>query len=310
MKPIAADVVRPVTSTGKLRPEHEKMLEEMVRDTKDSEVAEKSDLLSRLGELQAGLYRQAAEPAKAKLLAKLIRTYDALLDTRAFRDYARRDHAIHTYAHVLATAGMAKEARAAFERLTRDHPNSALVVDAYVALGDDAYARGDHAQAHSYFERLAIFPKSPLRTFGLYKLGWTRLAQGKPARALEAFGRALEAAAADPGATILERAARDGQVAAASELGAPAQAIAALRDVAQIARLAELYVETGRHDRAAIVYRALIAKEPAHARVCEWRTAAGIAAFHANRKPTTIELCATEVESAKRWAAEHGVLAK
>src|SRR5215468_4929069 len=118
---LSADAVLSVEGlVGEIRSEQESILAKLIIDTPDSEVEEKSDYYFRLGELYAKQQRyyrlngieaqiasdQAKDPAqKAKLktdaergqgrakefLIKAVKTYKALTDNEAFRNYPKMD---------------------------------------------------------------------------------------------------------------------------------------------------------------------------------------------------------------------------
>src|SRR5262245_7376380 len=125
---------------GDIRAEQEKILVDLIAQTPDTEVEEKSDYYFRLGELYAKQQRywrlksaeaaiqvdkQKGDAAKKKAqdaadgaakkakdyLLKAVKTYKGLTDNEAFRNYPKMDMALFYYGYTLQGGKYMKEAR-------------------------------------------------------------------------------------------------------------------------------------------------------------------------------------------------------
>jgi tetratricopeptide (TPR) repeat protein len=221
---IDADAVLSIESLrGTPRTEQEQILIDLIQNTPDSEVEEKTDYYFRLGELytkQQRLYRikaaqlkapaeaaKAAEQAKAYLL-KAVRTYKALTDNDAFRNYPKLDIALFYYAYVLQGGKYMKEARFVYDKLIKNFPNSKYVPEAFLAFADYYFDAGQLADAQARYERVLQFPKSSVYAYAHYKLGWIHLQLERKHEAAAAFQRAIVATRSEPKQAELYRAAQ------------------------------------------------------------------------------------------------------
>ena len=155
---------------GNIRGEQEQILVDLIGQTPDSEVTEKSDYYFRLGELYAKQQRfwrlKAAEsqiaaekvkgPNKAKAnadavaaaekakmyLLKAVKTYKGLTDNEAFRNYPKMDMALFYYGYTLQGGKYLKEARAVYDKLLKNYPNSKYVPEAHLAFADYFFEAG------------------------------------------------------------------------------------------------------------------------------------------------------------------------
>ncbi|MBA3461844.1 MAG: hypothetical protein H0T46_17925, partial [Deltaproteobacteria bacterium] len=147
----ADDVLSIEGLVGNIRGEQEQILAQIIANTPDSDVDEKSDAYFRLGELYAKQQRywrlKAVEfqikadgkgPDKAKMakaavdgqakakdyLLKAVKTYKGLTDNDAFRNYPKMDMALFYYGYTLQGGKYMKEARAVYDKLLKNYPNS------------------------------------------------------------------------------------------------------------------------------------------------------------------------------------------
>ena len=288
---------------GAVHADQEAILASLIASAPDSD-PDKPDYYARLGELYAKQQRTARllavdadlaaarEPdarAKAKLAAEAsqqrehslqallgaARTYRALMANPAFASYAGMDTALFTYAYALRTAGRMPDARAVYDRLIKDYPASKYVVEAHLALGDDAFEAGDLAAAEARYAKVLAFPQASVYWYARYKLGWIQLDRRAPADALETF-YAVAQGTHGPGQDQLHRAATHDFVRAYAEVGKADKALPAFRRVdaagalGMLAALADLYVEQGKADRAIFTLRELMRETPKSPHVCEW----------------------------------------
>ncbi len=290
---------------GAVHVEQEHILAGLIATTPDTE-PDKADYFARLGELYAKEHRTArllavdaelaagreADPrGKQKLLATAVgqreaahqallgavRTYRALLASPTAAAYPRMDTALFSFAYALRTGGYAKDAHAVYDKLIVDYPASRYVVEAFYALGDDAFEAGQLADAETRYTKVTQFPKSSVYWYARYKLGWIQLNKKAPADALETFFAVAQGTrGADQAA--LHRAALHDFVRAYAEVGKADKALAAFRRVdgpgalTMLGALADFYVGQGKADRAIYSLRELMHEQPTSAHVCEWET--------------------------------------
>ncbi len=163
---LTADAVLSIEGlVGNIRGEQEQILSDLISQTPDAEVEEKSDYYFRLGELYAKQQRywrlrsvemviaadnaknaqaknkakqeSAAAANKAKdYLLKAVRTYKGLTDNDAFRNYPKMDMALFYYGYTLQGGKYLKEARAVYDKLLKNYPNSKYVPEAHLAFAD------------------------------------------------------------------------------------------------------------------------------------------------------------------------------
>ncbi|MBA3392024.1 MAG: hypothetical protein H0T89_05235, partial [Deltaproteobacteria bacterium] len=154
---LTADAVLSIEGlVGNIRGEQEQILADLIQQTPDSEVEEKSDYYFRLGELYAKQQRywrlksielsiavdsaktpalkskaqkdsQAAAGKAKDYLLKAVRTYKGLTDNEAFRNYPKMDMALFYYGYTLQGGKYMKEARAVYDKLLKNYPNSKYV---------------------------------------------------------------------------------------------------------------------------------------------------------------------------------------
>ena len=187
---LTADAVLSIEGlVSNIRNEQEQILAQLIDQTPDTEVEEKSDYYFRLGELyakQQRLYRlkaaemaiqvdkaktpqakaqaqaqanKAAEVAKQYLL-KAVKTYKGLTDNDAFRNYPKMDMALFYYGYTLQGGKYMKEARAVYDKLLKNYPNSKYVPEAHLAFADYYFESGQLDDAEARYKMVLKFPKS------------------------------------------------------------------------------------------------------------------------------------------------------
>src|SRR5690349_14496838 len=289
-----------------IRNEQEQILAQLIEQTPDSEVEEKSDYYFRLGELyakQQRLYRlKAAEAAiavdKAKTpqakqqaqaqankfadtakqyLLKAVKTYKGLTDNDAFRNYPKMDMALFYYGYTLQGGKYMKEARAVYDKLLKNYPNSKYVPEAHLAFADYYFEAGQLADAEARYKMVLKFPKSSAYWYAMYKMGWIHLNLTRFTEALETFFQVAQATKNDKKNEILNRAAKKDFVRAYSEVGKADKAFDAFKRVDQkyaftmLQILADLYMEQGKSDKGIFIFRELMKTAPTDKNVCLWQ---------------------------------------
>lgn len=289
-----------------IRNEQEQILAQLIDQTPDTEVEEKSDYYFRLGELYAKQQRtwrlksaelaiavdkaktpqqkaqlqaqsnKAADNAKMYLL-KAVKTYKGLTDNDAFRNYPKMDMALFYYGYTLQGGKYMKEARAVYDKLLKNYPNSKYVPEAHLAFADFYFEQGQLDDAEARYKQVLKFPKSTAYWYAMYKMGWIHLNKQRFTEALETFFQVASATKNDKKQEVLNRASKKDFVRAYAEIGKADKAFEAFKrvdstyafDMLQI--LADLYLEQGKSDKAIYTYRDLMKRAPTNKNVCLWQ---------------------------------------
>src|SRR5688500_3382165 len=304
---LSADAVLSIEGlVSNIRNEQEAILAKLIDSTPDSEIEEKSDYYFRLGELyakQQRLFRlKAAEASirvdkaktpgeKAKLqseqkraedtaktyLLKAVKTYKGLTDNDAFRNYPKMDMALFYYGYTLQGGKYMKEARAVYDKLLKNYPNSKYVPEAHLAFADYYFEQGQLADAEARYKQVLKFPKSTAYWYAMYKMGWIHLNLSRFQDALETFFQVAQATKNDKKQEVLNRAAKKDFVRAYSEIGKADKAYAAFQRVdnkyafQMLEILADLYLGQGKSDKAIYVFQELMKTAPTNKNVCLWQ---------------------------------------
>jgi tetratricopeptide (TPR) repeat protein len=289
-----------------IRNEQEQILAQLIDQTPDTEVEEKSDYYFRLGELyakqqrlfrlkaaeyaididkaknpqQKQKFQQQAQQAQAQAksyLLKAVKTYKGLTDNNAFRNYPKMDMALFYYGYTLQGGNYLDAARAVFDKLIKNYPNSKYVPEAHLAFADYFFEQGQLDDAEARYKMVLKFPKSPAYNYALYKMGWIDLNKQRFQDALDTFYQVSQITKNDKKQEVLNRASKKDFVRAYAEIGKADQAFNAFKrvdanfafDMQQI--LADLYLEQGKSDKAIYTYRDLMKRDPKNKNVCLWQ---------------------------------------
>jgi tetratricopeptide (TPR) repeat protein len=171
--------------------------------------------------------------------------------------------ALHASASEAMAAGQTELARGKWLQVMRDFPTCPEVPHAFLALGENFFAKGDMAGAKSFYEKVALLGDPELRAYARYKQAWCELNLGDAAAALEGFIAAAQQAGKGelpPRLARLRDVALRDSVIAYAQIGKPAKAAEFYRRMAGeagaerlLARLAQLYREREDMEAAAIV---------------------------------------------------------
>jgi TolA-binding protein len=296
---IDADAVLSIESLrGAIRNEQEGILADLITNTPDTEVEEKTDYYFRLGELYAKQHRfwrtksaelaaaatdqsrresaQAANNAKTYLL-KAVKTFKGLTDNDAFRNYPKLDVALFYYAYTLQGGKYMKEARQVYDKLLKNYPHSKYVPEAHLAFADYYYEAGQLADAEVRYKQVLKFPHSPVYAYALYKLAWIHAQLARHPEAIETFYQVVSVTRRDAKHASLHRAAKADFARAYAGAGTLDRAPDAVQKLDKSAAfeltelLADLAREAGDSERAVNAYRDLLARAPGDARGCGWQ---------------------------------------
>ena len=109
--------------------------------------------------------------AKSYLL-KAVKTYKGLTDNDAFKNYPKMDMALFYYGYTLQGGKYMKEARAVYDKLLKNYPNSKYVPEAHLAFADYFFEQGQLDDAEARYKQVLKFPKSTAYWYAMYKMGW------------------------------------------------------------------------------------------------------------------------------------------
>jgi tetratricopeptide (TPR) repeat protein len=304
---LSADQVLSVEGlVGEIRSEQEQLFADLISNTPDSEVEEKSDYYFRLGELFAKQQRYwrlkgiemtiqgdqvrnpqqksklktdattAANKAKEYLL-KAVKTYKGLTDNEVFRNYPKMDMALFYYGYTLQGGKYMKEARSVYDKLLKNYPHSKYVPEAHLAFADYFFESGQLDDADARYRMVLKFPKSSAYYYAMYKIGWIDLNKQRFQDALETFFQVAQATRNDKKQEVLNRASKKDFVRAYAEIGKADKAYSAFQRVDQkyafdmLEILADLYLSQGKSDKAIFTYQELMKRAPTNKNVCLWQ---------------------------------------
>ena len=128
---------------------------EMHRDAKD--------VLS----FSPSLVKQASESAEIK---KAITIYQKM--QTKFPNFRSIDIVVFNNAYAFQQVGDDTSAKAHYQKLIKEHSDSPLVADSYLAIGEIEYARREFKAALENFNAIRAFPLARAFPYGLYKAAW------------------------------------------------------------------------------------------------------------------------------------------
>jgi tetratricopeptide (TPR) repeat protein len=314
---------------GAIRAEQEQILAELISSTPDSDVDEKSDYYFRLGTMYSQQVRfwtaKGAETqrliaattdpaARAKLqqeatsasnqtktyLLKAVKVFKGLTDNDAFRNYPKLDMALFQYGFTLQQGKYMKEARAVYDKLLKNFPNSQYVPTAHLVFGEYYFDAGQLADAEARYKMVLKFPKSNLYWYAFYKLGWVHMNAQRYQEALESFFQVVAASRNDAKKKSLHDAARGDFVIAYAQVGKLDKAYEVFARIDKAAAgdlvlaLADAARDRGEAEKALASYKQLLAKEPTDGRACQWQYRAAHASFSVPGIPTDKRIAEVE----------------
>jgi tetratricopeptide (TPR) repeat protein len=247
------------------------------------------------GAAQAGpAPRQTAQSSEG-YREQALATYREVLDR--YPRYQRRDEVLFVAGYNLYESGDKAQAMESYQALVRDHPQSRLLPDALVHMGEHYFAVNDLPRARTAFQRAVDLGLPKISSFALYKLAWCDYNAGDPAAAIEKFQRVIaysdeqaRAESAQRDRIQLKSEALKDMVLSYARLDLVEPAIAFLeqqggdRAPEYVERLAGAYFEAGKFERAVRVYRLLEEKAPTHPHAAAWQQKILLACDKLNRR--------------------------
>jgi TolA-binding protein len=104
---------------------------------------------------------------------------------KKFPGYNQMDLVVFNHAFARQALGQDKEAENLYWDLVRKFPDSPLVPDAHLAIGEISFLKAKFAVALEHFDAIRKFPESRVYPYGLYKAAWTRYNMHESADALK-----------------------------------------------------------------------------------------------------------------------------
>ncbi len=205
--------------------------------------------------------------------ARSIRLYRVILDS--YPKYARADEATFYLASALKDSGEASAALTEYTRLVRNYPDSALVPDAYLQIGEHYFEEGDAYKALLAYKKASAFRHHEHYALSLYKLSWCYYNVGESQAALDTLKRvitwsdgAIESGQA-PGVVDLREEAYQDLVRFCADGGDLSECLGFIDRngrgdlaVKTMERLGATYLEQGKHEDALKLYGQLLARDP------------------------------------------------
>lgn len=182
-------------------------LQSMLKKKKGT--SQEAELLYRLAELymrrsKSGRFFDLQIKAQSKQLSlfpvpdekgadwikKAIQVYSRI--ERDFKNYPGMDSVLFNKAFAEQQLGRIKESQQTYEKLLSKHPNSSLIPDALVSLGELYYDQRKFSVAADYLNRLEQHPESRVYSYGEYKLAWTYYNMSQTQKGVKKLLRVLE----------------------------------------------------------------------------------------------------------------------
>lgn len=216
------------------------------------------------------MVKQASEVSQIK---KAVSIY---LDLEArFPRFRARDVVVFNTAYAYQQVGDDKKAEEQFKKLLSQHPNSPLVPDSLLSLGEIQYSRRQFAAALELFLKIKEHPQARVYPYGLYKAAWSKYNLQDEAGGIKlledviAFGHERAQAGGAVAKLDLRKEALGDLALFFSEARKPDQAVdyftAQARDldaVPFILRLVDIYERHSKYTEVDIVLRGILAKAP------------------------------------------------
>lgn len=151
---------------------------------------QEADYLNRLAELymrksKSGRFFDLQRDTKNKTLSsfplpeergfeaikKALSIYNQIINN--FPSFEEYDSVLFNSAFALQQLNQKKLSENNYKKLIEKYPNSKLITDSLLALGELLYEQGNFSQAQIYFQKIENFPDSKVFSYGIYKLAWT-----------------------------------------------------------------------------------------------------------------------------------------
>jgi tetratricopeptide (TPR) repeat protein len=154
-----------------------------------------------------------------------------------FPDYKDLDEVLYAIGHNLTLIGQPSEAYKYYQRLVREMPESQLVPDAQLNIGDYFFALNQFDEAIRYFDKVRQWGVSRVQGIAMYKTGWCFFNLGQKDKALNSFlatvrWTASQKAKGLPNRLDLQNEALSDMVEAYSYIGSPVKSVGFFKKIA------------------------------------------------------------------------------
>jgi cellulose synthase operon protein C len=202
---------------------------------------------------------------------KAVNTYDLI--EKKFIQFTDMDLVLFNNAFARQILGQDDEAMRRFKKVIDDYPNSPLVPDSHLSLGEELFMKKKFQAAYDEFQKIRDFPESRVYPYGIYKGAWALYNVGHTADALkqleEVVAYSKKPLEENPNRLDLSHEALDDMVIFYEDVKQPADAVAYFRGQGGDERAGELSLKLGkiyqRHGKFAnleVVYTDLISAVP------------------------------------------------
>jgi tetratricopeptide (TPR) repeat protein len=201
---------------------------------------------------------------------KSIRLYEQIL--RNYPRYQRADEATFYLGMALQDLGRIKEAVKKFTALVKTYPDSKMVADSFVNIGEYYFDTNNAYKALLAYKKATNFRESPKYSFALYKLAWCYYNVGEYGKSIEKMKAVVSYTQNDTGGDkriqLQDEALKDlvRFFADAGEMDAAYEYFSKLgkKDLIQsmLKRLATMYFDQGKFEQCIQTYRRLISENP------------------------------------------------
>lgn len=214
--------------------------------------------ISRDSETVVKLAPQKVKAASSKkYLNQAVETYEMI--ARRFTHYEELDVVMFNNAFTRQQLNQDKQAESLYRDLLKRYPESILIPDTHLALGEMLFERKAFQQALAEFEAIKKYPESRVYPYGIYKAAWAKYnlrdtASGlKDLEAVVAFGKRVETEGLDAKLDLRNEALTD-MVLFFEDVGNSASAFSYFKNQAGellvgglILKLSTLYVRHSKH---------------------------------------------------------------
>jgi len=115
--------------------------------------------------------RLLKEASSRESIQAAVQTYSAIQSR--FSDFQQMDLVIFNHAFARQALGQEKDSENLYQELINRFPNSPLVPDAHLAIGEIAFGANQFVVALDHFNAIRKYPESRVYPYGLYKAAWT-----------------------------------------------------------------------------------------------------------------------------------------
>ncbi|MBT9559798.1 MAG: tetratricopeptide repeat protein [Myxococcales bacterium] len=185
--------------------------------------------------------------------------------------YKELDQVLYALGYLLSQMGEKDQGYQYYAKLILQRPNSDLVPDTYLNIGDYFFeAKNDFQQALAFYEKVKQYGDTPVLGYAIFKSGWCWFNLDDKAKALNFFYETVQwtkkaEARGLKAALDLRKEALADMVQAYSEIGAPAKALAFFKKsapdiyIALCEALANIYYNESAYGSSNIVLESLMA---------------------------------------------------